>query len=204
MSRSLSPCPAEVEVKGLVAGAEGIALIVQAKRRAVACPECSRLCFRIHSYYERRLADLPWSGVPIEVRLRSRRFFCDESDCHRHIFTERLPETVARYSRRTLRLEQTLRWVGLALGVAAGARTAQRLGLSVSGTTLLRNLRRTSLEPRRDRAPRYLGLDDWAWRKGQRYGTILCDLEKGRVVDLLSDRQSGSVIAWLREHGPPP
>src|SRR5882672_3404217 len=204
MSRSLSPCPAEVHVDRVVAQADHITLVVQAVRRAVPCPGCARSSRRIHSYYERRLADLPWSGIPVKVRLRSRRFFCDADDCSQRVFTERLPETVATYARRTLRLQQALRWLGLALGGAAGARTAQRLGLTVSGSTLLRHLRRMPLAPDQDQtAPRVLGMDDWAWRKGQRYGTILCDLERGRVVDLLPDRQSNTVAEWLRAHSPP-
>jgi transposase len=204
MSRSLSPCPAEVQVERLIAKADHIILVVRAVRRTVPCPGCAQPSSRIHSYYERRLADLPWNGVAVGIRLRTRRFFCDAEDCAHHIFTERLPETAASYARRTLRMEQALRWLGLALGGEAGARTAQRLGLGVSGDTLLRHLRRMWLAQKP--APvsiRVLGMDDWAWRKGQRYGTILCDLERRRVVDLLPDRQSNTVTEWLRDHAPP-
>jgi transposase len=101
-------------------------------------------------------------------------------------------------------MEQALRWLGLALGGEAGSRTAQRLGLGVSGDTVLRHLRRMSAAQKPAPVPtRVLGIDDWAWRKGQRYGTILCDLERHRVVDLLPDRQSNTVTEWLREHAPP-
>jgi transposase len=204
MSRSLSPCPAEVQVERLIAQADHITLVVRAVRRAVPCPGCAQPSSRIHSYYERRLADLPWNGIPVEFRLRTRRFFCDAEDCARQIFTERLPETTATYARRTLRMEQALRWLALALGGEAGARTAQRLGLGISGDTLLRHLRRMArVQKPAPVAPRVLGMDDWAWRKGQRYGTILCDLERRRVVDLLPDRQSQTVIEWLRGHAPP-
>jgi transposase len=155
-------------------------------------------------YYERRLGDLPWNGVPVRIRLRTRRFFCNTPTCAHHIFTERLPETTAAHARRTRRMEHALRWLGLALGGAAGARTAQRLGLVVSGDTLLRQLRAGFVAQRPTPiAPRVLGLDDWAWRKGQRYGTILCDLERHCVVDLLPDRQSNTVTAWLRDHATP-
>jgi transposase len=204
MSRSLSPCPAEVRVERLLAKADHIVLTLRAVRRTVACPGCARPSSRIHSYYERRLADLPWNDVPVRIQLLTRRFFCDNQDCPRRVFTERLPETTETYARRTLRMEQALRWLGLALGGAAGARTAQRLGLVVSGDTLLRHLRRMPLAQKPTAmAPRVLGLDDWAWRKGQRYGTILCDLERRRVVDLLPDRQSSTVTEWLRDHAPP-
>src|SRR6266851_7902256 len=205
MSRSLSPCPAEVQVERLIAKADHIIFIVHAVRQVVPCPGCARPSRRIHSHYERRLADLPWNGIPLEIRLRTRRFFCDADECDRRIFTERLPETTAIYARRTLRMEQALRWLGLALGGEAGARTAERLGLGVSGDTLLRHLRRMALAQKQAPvAPRVLGMDDWAWRKGQRYGTILCDLERRRVVDLLPDRQSNTVAEWLRDHAPSP
>jgi len=173
-------------------------------RRGVPCPGCARFSSRIHSYYERHLADLPWNGIPVEVRLRTRRFFCNTDDCAWRIFTERLPETAATYARRTQRMAQALRWLGLALGGEAGARTAQRLGLMVSGDTLLRHLRRMALTHKSaPMMPRVLGMDDWAWRKGQRYGTLLCDLERRRVVDLLPDRQAQTVTLWLRAHAPP-
>jgi transposase len=204
MSRSLSPCPAEVQVERLIAEADHITLLVRAFRPVAACPGCARPSYRIHSYYERRLADLPWNGIPVEIRVRTRRFFCDTEDCARRIFTERLPETTETYARRTLRMEQALRWLALALGGEAGARTAQRLGLGVSGDTLLRHLRRVPLARKpAPIAPRVLGMDDWAWRKGQRYGTILCDLERRCVVDLLPDRQANTVAQWLRDHAPP-
>lgn len=204
MSRSLSPCPAEVQVERLISRADHVIVMLRSVRRTSACPGCAQPSRRIHSYYDRQLADLPWNSVPVRIRLRTRRFFCDTEECAYRVFTERLSETTEAYARRTRRMEQALHWLGLALGGAAGARTAQRLGLTVSGDTLLRQLRRRALAAKPiPIAPRVLGMDDWAWRKGQRYGTILCDLERRCVVDLLPDRQSGTVREWLRDHAPP-
>src|SRR5713101_4868877 len=110
MSRSLSRCPAEVQVERLFAKADHIVLTLRAVRRTAACPSCGQSSRRIHSYYERRLSDLPWNDVPVKIRLQTRRFFCSTEECAHHIFTERLAETTDAYARRTLRMEQALRW----------------------------------------------------------------------------------------------
>jgi transposase len=196
---TLLPNHAEVELICLRPKDGAIQMEVQSCRTYVACPGCGTASGRVHSRYIRRLGDLPWEGLPVRVLLSTRRFFCVGEGCRRRIFTEPFPGTVRRYARRTLRATETLDWLTLALGGQAGARMARRLGLRIDGSTLLRQVRRR-VRPVPISAPRVLGVDDWAWKKGHRYGTILCDLEAGRVVDLLPDREVGTVATWLQEH----
>jgi transposase len=195
---TLLPDVAEVDLEVIRSDRSTITLLVRVARAHAACPRCGCPSARIHSRYERKLADLPWNGIPVQVILHTRRFFCATPGCGQRIFTERLPNTVAPYARRTKRLSQTLECFTLALGGEAGARLARQMGILASGDTLLRQLRRRSHVI--STPPRMLGIDDWAWRKGRRYGTILCDLERHRVIDLLPDRTVDSVKEWLVEH----
>jgi transposase len=198
--RTLVPDAGEVVLHELKTdGQNRLVMVLRSAGEDSRCPACGQPSRQVHSRYKRQLNDLPWEGIPVRIELRVRRFFCTEDDCAQHIFTERLPNTVARHSRRTCRLSAALDRITLALGGSAGSRLAEQLGILTNGSTLLRGLRkRTSASS--SKPLRVLGIDDWAWRKGQRYGTIFCDLERGTVIDLLPDRSAESTAAWLRAH----
>jgi transposase len=163
-----------------------------------ACPLCGHDTSRVHSRYTRRLDDLPCLGRCVRLQLAVRRFACPQPGCPRRIFTERLPGFAAPWARTTDRLRQTQTDIGSSLGGEAGARLAARMAIIASPDTLLRRVKRLEYEP--TGPPRVVGIDDWAWRKGQRYGTIVVDLERSDVIDLLPDRDAGTVAAWLKAH----
>jgi transposase len=176
-------------------------ILIIARSRAVAgeCPDCGERSRRVHSCYERRLLDLPSHGRTVQLRVAVRRFRCAMPGCPRRIFAEPLHEMVAgKSARRTLRLDAIVHHLGVALGGRPAASLARRLMLPVSKDTLLRVVRRHA---RRDGSPLHvIGIDDWAWKRGQRYGSIICDLERRRIVDLLPDREPATVEAWLSCH----
>ena len=194
--RISSLVPSGLVVESVSDSIDSIILAVRSEAWRAGCPLCGAGSRRIHSRYAREVADLPCAGRQVQLRVITRRFVCEVPHCHRRIFAERFGDNVVPVrSRRTARLEYIVHHLGLALGGRPAAGFAKRLMLPVSNDTLLRIVRRRSW-PRTEPLT-VAGIDDWAFRKNHRYGTIVCDLERRRIVALLPDREIATVRAWL-------
>lgn len=163
------------------------------------CPDCGTVSARVHSCYERHLADAAVGGRAVVVDLTVRRLFCDVLDCPRRTFAEQVEGLTIRYGRYTPLLLDALRAVGLALAGSAGARLLKVLNVGVSRVTLLSLV--LALPTPTVSCPRILGVDEFALKRSRRYGTVLVDVEAHRVVDVL-DGASGDVFAACLEAYP--
>jgi transposase len=178
----------------------GTLLCIRACARAssAVCPVCGRSSRRVHSRYERRLADAAIGGRRVVIRLQVRRLFCDDPGCAKTTFAEQVPGLTARYARKTALLAGVLRNIAVALAGRAGARLARSLHATASRPTLLRLV--MAIPDPAAPAPRALGVDDFAIRRGQNYGTVLIDCETGAPLDLLEGRDAKPLADWLAVH----
>ncbi len=195
---TLLPKVPSLQLQNVAIDAKTVSLSVASTHPSASCPVCGHKTARLHSHYRRTVADLPWAGRSVRLSLLVRKFRCSAPECPRRIFAERLASVVEPYARKTTRLQEILRLVGFALGGEGGARLLWRLGMRASPSTLLRYVRGSPsvVHP----SSNAVGIDDWAFRRGHRYGTIIVDLERREVIDLLEDREAGSVFAWLKRH----
>ncbi len=180
--------------------AKAVTLCLRTTAAVVPCPLCTRPAHQIHSRYRRSAHDLPIQGRPALLRLTARRFFCRTADCPRRVFCEQLPGLLAKHAQSTARLQATHHHLGMALGGEPGSRLAAKLGMPTSADTLLRRVKRPVLDSVTPSPPRVVGVDDWALRKGHTYGTIIIDVERSVVLELLPGRDGVELKTWLGQH----
>ncbi len=164
----------------------------------VSCPGCGNASDAVHCQYQRTVHDVPCGGRKVVLQLKVRKFFCRTPSCPRKVFAERLPELVRPWARVSNRLLEELKAIGLSASGEVSERLAPRLGMKVKAPTLLRYLR--SIPPPSDAPVRVLGIDDFAIRRGDSYGTILVNMETSKPLDLLPDRTAEAVLPWLASH----
>ncbi len=174
------------------------AIAVVSVRPSSCCPLCAQASSQVHSCYERTLRDVPCGGRKVVLHLCVRKFFCRNPACARKIFTERLPTFVEPWARVTIRHFEEVQAIGLATSGELGKRLADRIGMHASPTTILRRIMALPFVP--VEAVSALGIDDWSFRRGRTFGTILVDLTSHKILDLLPDCNAETAAAWMRKH----
>jgi transposase len=175
----------------------GLVITVVATSPTSCCPLCSEPSSSIHCHYRRTLRDVPCAGRRVQLLLTVRKFYCRNPLCERKVFSERLPAFVEPWARMTIRHCEQITSIGLATCGKGGTRLAARLGIQTTRQTILRRI--MDLPDSSTGSILFLGIDDFSFRRGYLFGTILVNLESRRVVDLLPDREAETSAAWIRQ-----
>lgn len=195
---SLLDLPDGLEVTSTTVAGTVLTVHVVATAKSGTCPLCAQPARRVRSCYTRLVADVPRAGRRVQLLLHVRKFRRETAECPRIIFTERLAPFLKPWARMTTRLSQTIEAVGLATSGELGARFSTRLGIQTSPSTILR--RTMALPPHPSQQVALLGIDDWSFRRGRKFGTMLVDLATHEVIELLADRTTETSASWMRAH----
>ncbi|MGI8543957.1 MAG: ISL3 family transposase [Aridibacter sp.] len=192
------PTPSILHLDDISVQDNTVVFQVSSTQLEVACPRCGRVSRKIHSRYQRTLTDLPMSGLAVRLICQVRKFFCSNGDCSQKIFVERLAGLAEVSARQTSRLSQIICSLAFYVGGRAGAKVTERLAIKVSRQTLIRRI--LKVPPSEVVVPRVIGIDDFALRRGQVYGTLLIDLERRKALDMIPSREAADVAQWLKKY----
>ena len=173
-------------------------LYARSSKKSGACPYCNHESKRVHSKYTRTIKDLSILGRGVILVFEARKFFCNTKECMKRTFAEQPGDEIFRYRRNTRRLELAITRHGLKTSSISASKLLFHLGINLSYSTVLRNIHR--LTPSQYADIKIIGIDDWAWRKGINYGTIILDMHSKYPVDLLENRAEENFKNWIENH----
>ncbi len=190
--------PSTLAVDRIERSTQELTVYLHASTSCAFCPLCGTAGSRVHSRYFRTVADLTCVGQRLKLKLLVRKWVCPLDSCPQRIFAEQFAELVHRYARMTDRLIKALQFIGVTTNGADGACLSSALVMPTTAKTLIRRVLELPLPE--EGLVRIAGIDEWAWKKGSHYGTILVDLEHRRIAALLPERSVETSAAWFKSH----
>ena len=191
--------PKDIEFTGITHSEEEITLTLKSTTHEQPCPICGTISHNYHSTYKRKIHDLPILGKTVYLNITAYRYYCENVECEQKVFCEELDGFSGKYRRMTLRLENFIITLALNTSCEGAARICNQMGINVSGDTIIKILLRNA-ENIDNTCGEVIGVDDWAYKKGQTYGTLICDGTTHKPIALLDGRDGSELKEWLKNN----
>lgn len=188
--------PKEVKINQVIESNSGIIILLKSMTHSHGCPKCGQITKSYHSTYKRRIQDLPILGRSVYLNVTAYRYNCDNSSCDQKVFAEELSGFTGKYRRMTSRLEDFIIMLALNTSYEGTARICKQMNINISGDTVIKILLRNAqfINPE---CGEFIGIDDWAYKKGHTYGTLICDGASHKPIALLDGRDGSTLKEWL-------
>jgi len=191
--------PASLRITNVKTIKKGIHISVKSQTHIQTCPSCKQECNEYHSTYRRKIQDLPILGKTVYIHLTAYRYYCRNNECKQKVFCETVGNFFGFYKRMTGRLEDFVTALALNTSCEGASRVCELIGVNISGDTLIRMIikKASMMEPVKTDI---IGVDDWAYKKGSTYGTIIVDGRTHKPIDLLDGRDGKALKEWLKKN----
>ena len=191
--------PATLKITKVVNMKNEMHIFMKSGTHSQSCPSCRQDCNEYHSTYHRKIQDLPILNKTVIIHLTAYRYYCRNSKCKQKVFCETVDDFFEFYKRMTGRLEDFLIALALNTSCEGASRVCQLIGIKISGDTLIRKIIRKAKEMEPVKTD-FIGVDDWAYKKGSTYGTIIVDGRTHKPIDVLDGRDGKGLKEWLRQN----
>lgn len=191
--------PKEVKINQVIENNSGISIFLKSMTHNHVCPKCEQTTKSYHSTYRRRIQDLPILGKSVYLNVTAYRYKCENSSCDQKVFSEELSGFTGKYRRMTSRLEDFIISLALNTSCEGTARICKQMNINISGDTVIKILLRNaqSIDPK---CGEFIGVDDWAYKKGHTNGTIICDGVSHKPIALMDGRDGSALKEWLKNN----
>ena len=191
--------PNNVKINQVIENTSGITILLKSTTHNHGCPKCGQTTKSYHSTYRRRIQDLPILGKSVYLNITAYRYNCENTSCDQKVFSEELSGFTGKYRRMTSRLEDFIIMLALNTSCEGTARICKQMNVNISGDTVIKILLRNaeSIVPI---CGEFIGVDDWAYKKGHTYGTIICDGTSHKPIALLDGRDGSALKEWLKNN----
>jgi transposase len=189
-----------LKIRDMIVGNRQIMIKLKSLKHQQDCPQCKKEMNYYHATYVRTIQDLPILGKKVKLQITAYEYKCNNPACEQKTFVDDYGDFLSRHGRMTRRLEDFIMILAMQTSCEGAALICREMGITVCGETIINMLKALAKKNPAEKCSETIGVDDFAYRKGKTYNTIICDGETRKPIAILEGRDGKSLKEWLQEN----